>query len=249
MPRQQSSTSVRKADTKDRPDARPTHEVLVVEDDPQLRFLLADNLEFEGYRVKTVKTAEEALEEIATQVPSLMILDVMLPRKSGLELCRDVRARGLAVPIIMLTARSGEADRVLGLDLGADDYVAKPFSVRELMARIRAQLRRTGRDGEAAGRWTFGDVTVNLRARLVLRCGQRVVLSPREFELLRYLLAHRGEVVSREQLLRDVWGYNNLAVTRTVDNYVSKLRTQLEPKPHEPCYLITVHGSGYQLLA
>jgi DNA-binding response OmpR family regulator len=149
----------------------------------------------------------------------------------------------------MLTARAQESDRVLGLDVGADDYVSKPFSVRELLARVRAQVRRDDWRSATGDEFAFGDVRVLLRQRLVLRRGRRVALSAREFELLRYLIAHRNEVVSREQLLRDVWGYNQLSITRTVDNYVAKLRTQLEPRPHEPRFIVTLHGSGYKLIA
>jgi DNA-binding response OmpR family regulator len=172
----------------------------------------------------------------------------MLPGISGFEVCERLRDLGTRVPIIMLTARTHERDRVRGLDLGADDYVAKPFSVRELLARVRAQVRRDDWHSAGGDEFAFGDVTVRLRQRLVMRAGRRVPLSAREFELLRYLIAHRGEVVSRAQLLRDVWGYHQLSVTRTVDNYVAKLRTQLEPDPHVPQYIVTVHGSGYQLL-
>ena len=227
------------------PDSR---HVLVVEDEPRMRVMLTDNLEFEGYRVTAVASGEEAMSVVEQQPFSLLLVDVMLPGISGFEVCERLRERGAHVPIILLTARTHERDRVRGLDLGADDYVRKPFSVRELLARVRAQVRRD--DWHAAGgeEFSFGDVTVRLRQRLVLRAGERVPLSAREFELLRYLIAHRGEVVSRAQLLRDVWGYHQLAVTRTVDNYVAKLRTQLEPEPHEPRYIITVHGSGYQLL-
>ena len=227
------------------PDGR---HVLVVEDEPRMRVMLTDNLEFEGYRVTAVASGEEAMTAVEQQPFSLLLVDVMLPGISGFEVCERVREKGAHVPIILLTARTHERDRVRGLDLGADDYVRKPFSVRELLARVRAQVRRD--DWHAAGgeEFSFGDVTVRLRQRLVIRAGQRVPLSAREFELLRYLIAHRGEVVSRAQLLRDVWGYHQLAVTRTVDNYVAKLRTQLEPDPHEPRYLVTVHGSGYQLL-
>jgi DNA-binding response OmpR family regulator len=149
---------------------------------------------------------------------------------------------------VMLTARSHESDRIRGLDAGADDYVTKPFSVRELLARVRAQVRRDDWHSQTGDEFSFGEITVRLRQRLVMRKGRRLALSAREFELLRYLVAHRNEVVSREQLLRDVWGYHQLSVTRTVDNYIAKLRTQLEPKPHEPRYIVTVHGSGYQLL-
>lgn len=223
--------------------------VLVVEDEPQMRSMLTDNLEFEGYRVTAVPSGEEALREMASRHFALLLVDVMLPGISGFDVCRDLRARGHHVPIVVLTARTQEQDRVQGLDLGADDYVGKPFSVSELLARVRAIVRRDDWHAQPAGEFTIGDVVVKPRQRLVLKRGRRVALSTREFELLRYLFAHRNEIVTREQLLRDVWGYSHLSVTRTVDNYVAKLRTHIEPRPHEPRYIITVHGSGYQLLA
>ena len=225
------------------------HLVLVVDDEPQMRSLLAGSLAGSGYQPIVVATGEDALDELDRRAFSLIVLDVMLPGMSGLEVCRLLRERGTHVPIILLTARAAEADRVLGLDLGADDYVTKPFSLRELLARVRAQVRRDDWRGADAGQFTFGEVRVDVSRRLVTRRGRRLPLSAREFELLRYLLAHRNEVVSREQLLRDVWGYHQQSVTRTVDNYVAKLRTQCEPKPHTPRYIVTVHGSGYQLLA
>jgi DNA-binding response OmpR family regulator len=230
------------------PDTSPARTVVVVEDEPQMRSILSDNLEFEGYRVVAVDSGERGLQEFERRAVSLLIVDVMLPGMSGFELCQRLRGRGSHVPIIMLTARTQERDRIYGLDLGADDYVSKPFSVRELLARVRAQVRRDDWHTPAGAEFRFGDVSVNVRRRLVMRRGRRVALSAREFELLRYLIAHRDEIVSREQLLRDVWGYDQLSVTRTVDNYIAKLRVQLEPKPHEPKYIITVHGSGYQLL-
>lgn len=230
------------------PDAGSARHVLVIEDEPQMRAMLADNLEFEGYRVTAVSSGEQALAEFERHAFSLLLVDVMLPGMSGFEVCQRLRGRGTHVPIIVLTARTHERDRVQGLDLGADDYVSKPFSVRELLARVRAQVRRDDWHSTPGEEFTFGDVTVKLRQRLVLRKGRRIPLSAREFELLRYLVAHRNEVVSREQLLRDVWGYHQLSVTRTVDNYIARLRTQLEAHPHEPRYIITVHGSGYQLL-
>ena len=223
-------------------------EVLVVEDEPQMRALLTDNLEFEGYHVTAVDSGEQALVELTRRAASLVLVDVMLPGMSGFELCERLRRQGNRVPIIILTARTHERDRVRGLDIGADDYVSKPFSVQELLARVRAQVRRDDWRSDTGPEFTFGDVKVNVRQRLVVRKGRRLPLSAREFELLRYLLAHRNEIVSREQLLRDVWGYNQLSVTRTVDNYIAKLRTQLEPRPHEPRYIVTVHGSGYQLI-
>jgi DNA-binding response OmpR family regulator len=223
--------------------------VLVIEDEPQMRSMLTDNLEFEGYRVTAVASGEEALQAVASRHFSLLLVDVMLPGISGFDVCQQLRARGKHVPIVVLTARTGEQDRVRGLDLGADDYVSKPFSVSELLARVRALVRRDDWHSPVSDEFSIGDVVVKPRQRLVLRKGRRVPLSAREFELLRYLFAHRNEVVSREQLLRDVWGYSHLSVTRTVDNYVAKLRTHIEPRPHEPRYIITVHGSGYQLLA
>jgi DNA-binding response OmpR family regulator len=224
------------------------HAVLVVEDEQHMRTMLEDNLEFDGYRVTAVATGESALSEIERQAYSLVLLDVMLPGISGLDVCRRLRSRGTHVPVIMLTARTQESDRIMGLDVGADDYVTKPFSVRELLARVRAQVRRDDWRSTTGDEFAFGDVRVLLRQRLVLRKGRRVAMSAREFELLRYLIAHRNEVVSREQLLRDVWGYHQLSITRTVDNYVAKLRTQLEARPHEPRYIVTLHGSGYQLI-
>ena len=228
--------------------ARPAAAVLVVEDEPHMQFLLSENLKLEGYSVRATAEAENGLAELERRSFDLLIVDVMLPRMSGLEFCREVRARGLRIPIIMLTARAEETDRILGLDLGADDYVTKPFSVRELLARVRAQMRRTLARPESRDEFAFGDIRVNTRNRLVTRRGHRIEMSNREFDLLRYFLAHRGEVVSREQLLRDVWGYNQVVVTRTVDNFVAKLRCHVEPKPQDPRYLITVHGSGYQLV-
>ena len=228
--------------------AAAPREVLVVEDEPQMRALLTDNLEFEGYQVIAVESGEQALVELGRRPVSLVLVDLMLPGMSGFNLCERLRDRGTRVPIIILTARTAEQDRIRGLDLGADDYVSKPFSVRELLARVRAQVRRDDWRSASDAEFTFADVKVNVRQRLVLRKGRRVPLSAREFELLRYLLVHRNEVVSREQLLRDVWGYHQLSVTRTVDNYIAKLRTRLEPRPHDPRYIVTVHGSGYQLI-
>lgn len=223
--------------------------VLVIEDEPQMRSMLTDNLEFEGYRVTAVASGEEALQVVTSRHFALLLVDVMLPGISGFDVCQQLRARGMHVPIVVLTARTHEQDRVRGLDLGADDYVSKPFSVRELLARVRALVRRDDWHAPGSGEFSVGDVVVKPLQRLVLKKGRRVALSAREFELLRYLFAHRNEVVSREQLLRDVWGYSHLSVTRTVDNYVAKLRMHIEPRPHDPRYIITVHGSGYQLLA
>lgn len=228
--------------------AMPARSVLVVEDEEQMRTMLEDNLQFDGYRVTAVSSGEAALGELERHAYSLVLLDVRLPGLSGFDVCQRLRSRGTRVPVIMLTARTQEADRIAGLDVGADDYVSKPFSVRELLARVRAQVRRDDWHSVTSDEFVFGDVSVRLRQRLVLRGGRRVPLSAREFELLRYLIAHRNEIVSREQLLRDVWGYHASSITRTVDNYVAKLRNQLEVAPHEPTYIVTVHGSGYQMI-
>jgi DNA-binding response OmpR family regulator len=232
-------------DTVKNPEGR---HILVIEDEPQMRAMLADNLEFEGYHVTAVASGEEGLSEFAQQAFALVLVDIMLPGISGFEVCQRLRSGGSRVPIVVLTARTHELDRIRGLDLGADDYVSKPFNVRELLARVRAQVRRDDWHSMRGEEFSFGDVTIKLRQRLVTRKGRRLALSAREFELLIYLLAHRNEIVSREQLLRDVWGYHQLSVTRTVDNYIAKLRTQLEPKPHDPRFIVTVHGCGYQLL-
>jgi DNA-binding response OmpR family regulator len=230
------------------PETLPVRSVLVVEDEEQMRTMLEDNLEYDGYRVTSVSSGEDALGELERRAYALVLLDVRLPGINGYDVCRRLRSRGTRIPVIMLTARNQEADRITGLDVGADDYVSKPFSVRELLARVRAQVRRDDWHNATGDEFSFGDVSVRLRQRLVMRRGRRVPLSAREFELLRYLIAHRNEIVSREQLLRDVWGYHESSITRTVDNYVAKLRNQLETRPHEPRYIVTVHGSGYQLI-
>ena len=230
------------------PEQSPSPHVVIVEDEPHMQMLLADNLEFEGYRVTAVDSGERALPLIRNSDCSLVILDVMLSGMSGLDVCRQLRAQANELPIIMLTARGEEEDRIVGLELGADDYVTKPFSVRELMARVRVHLRRhAGHDREASDRVSFGDVVVDLRRRTVRRGGRRLKLTSREFELLHYLIRHRGETVTREDLLRHVWGYGDETVTRTVDNYIAKLRSLLEPSPRSPLYIVTVHGSGYQM--
>jgi DNA-binding response OmpR family regulator len=223
--------------------------VLVIEDEPEMQVILTDNLQFEGYQVLSVDTGEAGLESALRDKPDLILLDLMLPRMSGYEVCRKIRAGGCDVPIIVITARNTEMDRIAGLELGADDYVGKPFSVRELLARVRAQLRH----GEALVRkqslLTFGDLTIDLKLRLVSRGSKPLDLSSREFDLLRYFIAHRGEIVTRDQLLTDVWGYQSLPTTRTVDNFVAKLRRKIEPDPAEPTFILTIHGSGYRFTA
>jgi len=223
--------------------------ILVVEDDPAILRGLADNLTFESYEVLTAGDGEAAYRLLREKKPDLLILDLMLPRMSGYELCRKARSEGITTPIMMLTARGEEADRVLGLDLGADDYMTKPFSVRELLARVRALLRRTAGPSKALpDDLRVDDVVVDFR-RYEARKGKKTLeMTRKEFGLLRLLAARAGEVVSREELLNEVWGYENYPSTRTVDNHVASLRSKIEEDPAQPRRLMTVHGVGYKLV-
>ncbi len=224
-----------------------TATVLIIDDDPAMCAGLADNMEAEGYRVLTASSCRAGLETALGRRPDLILLDVMLPDGDGMLLCRQLRDAGFREPIIMLTARGEERDRVLGLDLGTDDYVVKPFSLRELLARVRAHLRR-GRATPEAQEVTLGAARLSLRSHQLTRDGTPLEISTKEFELLRYFVAHRGRVLSRETLLRDVWGHRAEIATRTVDNFVVRLRKKIEPDPAQPRYLLTVHGSGYKLV-
>jgi len=222
--------------------------VLIVEDDPAILRGLTDNLLAESYEVLTATDGEAGYRLIREQQPDLVILDLMLPRMGGHEVCRKLRDEGNTVPILMLTARGEEADRVLGLDLGADDYVTKPFSVRELLARVRAIVRRAHPPTPLPDELRFDDVVVNFRSYEVRRGDQRIEMTRKEFGMLQYLAARSGEVVRRDELLEEVWDYRNYPTTRTVDNHVLALRAKLEEKPAEPRHLITVHGVGYKFV-
>jgi DNA-binding response OmpR family regulator len=222
--------------------------ILVVEDDPAILRGLADNLKFESHEVLTATDGEAGYRLFREEKPDLIILDLMLPKLSGYEICRKVRGEGLTTPILMLTARGEEADRVLGLDLGADDYVTKPFSVRELMARVRALLRRAHPPKALPDELRFGDVQVDFR-RYEARKGEKPLeMTRKEFGVLRLLASRAGEVVTREDLLNEVWGYENYPTTRTVDNHIALLRSKLEQDPSEPRHLLTVHGVGYKFV-
>jgi two-component system response regulator RegX3 len=226
---------------------RVARTVLVVEDEPTLRETLAEALEEEGYRVLQAGDGRSGLALFRADHPDLVLLDLMLPELSGLEVTRQVRAES-SVPIVMLTARDAEVDKVVGLELGADDYVTKPFSLRELSARIRAVLRR----GESLvpalpPRVPLGPVEVDVAGHRVLRDGREVPLKPKVFELLAFLLRHPGQVVSRDQLLERVWGYDYPGETRTVDVHVHWLRSAIEPEPANPTIIQTVRGVGYVL--
>jgi two-component system alkaline phosphatase synthesis response regulator PhoP len=222
--------------------------ILIVEDEPNMVAGLRDNFEYEGYEVVTAGDGVQGLERALADSPDLVVLDVMMPRMSGLDVCKQLKARKPALPIIMLTARGQEVDKVVGLELGADDYVTKPFSVRELVARVKAVLRRSQRAPREEERYTFGDVEVNLRTHQVVRSGKAMEISGKEFELLKYFLANPGEVLSRDRLLDNVWGYEHYPTTRTVDAHIVRLRQKLEPKPDEPRYILTVHGVGYKFV-
>jgi two-component system alkaline phosphatase synthesis response regulator PhoP len=225
--------------------------ILLVEDEPGLVLTLTDRLSAEGYAVETATDGEQGLLRAATEAFDLVILDVMLPRKGGFDVCRDLRQRGVSTPVLMLTARGQVADKVVGLKIGADDYLTKPFNMMELLARVEALLRRAQAGATAATApdvYQFGDVRLDLRGAEVTRGGRRVELSAREFTLLRYLVEHRGETVSRDRLLDEVWGYDSTPTTRTVDVHVSGLRQKLEPNPHVPVHILTVHGLGYKFV-
>jgi two-component system alkaline phosphatase synthesis response regulator PhoP len=222
--------------------------ILVVEDEPNMVVGLRDNFEFEGYEVITARDGVEGLQLALEESPDLVVLDVMMPRMSGLEVCKQLRAQRASIPIIMLTARGQEVDKVVGLELGADDYVTKPFSIRELLARVKAVLRRTSVLPKELDQHTFGDVEVDLRRCRVVRSGKALEVSSKEFELLKYFICHAGETLSRHQLLEDVWGYEHYPTTRTVDTHLVRLRQKLEPNPEQPQYFLTVHGTGYRFV-
>ena len=221
--------------------------VLFVEDEEALRMTVGDRLRNEGYAVECAADGDEGFEK-ATQIPfDLIILDVMLPRKSGFVVCRDIRQAGLITPILMPTARGQTSDKVNGLRIGADDYVTKPFNMLELMARVEALLRRApSRPAAQTGGFDFGSIHVDLVGTEATRTGEVVNLSAREFQLLRYFIEHRGATLSREELLKQVWGYSADMYTRTVDVHVASLRQKLEEDPKQPRFILTVQGLGYK---
>ena len=223
--------------------------LLLVEDEPSLLLTLGDRLRSEGYRVDTAEDGETALEIAGATSYDLVILDVMLPKKDGFDVCRDLRQRGLEMPVLMLTARTQVIDKVVGLKLGADDYLTKPFDHLELLARVEALLRRARTPvAPAAGRYVFGDVELDFRRSDCLRDGEVVDLSALEWKLLVYFVEHRDTVLSRDVLLDEVWGYDSTPQTRTVDVHVASLRQKLEPRPSRPQYILTVHGRGYRFV-
>ncbi len=227
--------------------------ILLVEDDEAMAVALQDGFRYEGHEVVRAADGEEGLTMAQQQQPEILILDVMLPKMTGLEVCKRLRAAGSTLPIIMLTARGQEIDKVLGLKLGADDYVTKPFSFMELMARVEAVLRRSepamAGDPAEDSVYQLGDVTVNVARHEASKNGEPLELTPKEFRLLGFFIEHEGEVVSREDLLDAVWGYDTIPFTRTVDTHIAKLRKKIEDDPSDPKHLITVHRLGYKLVS
>lgn len=222
--------------------------LLIVEDDQPMAVALRDGFEYEGYSVQVATDGAEGLRLAAERRPDIIILDVMLPKTSGLDVCRRLRSAGDQVPIILLTARGQEIDKVLGLKLGADDYVTKPFSFMELAARVEAVLRRATSRIERVETFQFGDVELDFKRLVAFKGGSALELSPREFRILQYFIEHRGEVVTRDQLLDSVWGYNSIPLTRTVDTHIAKLRHKTEPDPAHPRFIVTVHRAGYKFV-
>src|SRR2546427_9129534 len=223
--------------------------ILLVEDEAGLRLTLTDRLGSEGYSVETASDGEAGLARATSGGYDLIVLDVMLPRMNGFDVCREVRQRGVTTPILMLTARGQGVDKVVGLKLGAEDYLTKPFETIELMARLEALLRRRSSGPQRGGeRYRFGDVAVDFRRMEVTRGGEPLELSARELKLLRYFIEHRGATLSRDALLSEVWGYDDMPLTRTVDVHVAGLRQKIEANPKLPASILTVHGLGYKFV-
>ena len=224
--------------------------LLLIEDEPGLVMTLTDRLVAEGYDVQSVTDGEVGLTRATSEPYEIVVLDGMLPGRDGFDVCRTIRQRGVQTPILMLTARGQVVDRVVGLKLGADDYLTKPFEMAELLARLEALLRRAPRSQLSLGEtYQFGDIHVDFRKAEVSRGGQTLELSAREFKLLCYFIEHRGATISRDELLNEVWGYNAMPSTRTVDVHIAWLRQKVESNPRRPQYIHTIHGLGYKFTA
>jgi len=225
------------------------YKVLIVEDEPDMRMGLKDNLEFEEYEVDTAENGKEGYEKIIKNNYDLVLLDVMMPEMSGFEVCKQVRKEGINVPIILLTAKGQEIDKVRGLELGADDYITKPFSLRELLARVKAVLRRAPeQSAKKSAPVHIGILTIDFSTFIATSKNKPVQMSHKEFELLHYLWDKRNTVVTRDDLLNKIWGYEESPTTRTVDNFIVRLRQKIEKDPDRPHIIITVHGIGYKLI-
>lgn len=221
--------------------------ILVIEDDAELLEGLKDNLEAEGYEVVTARDGEQGVRAAAQQHPEAIVLDLMMPKLNGFDVCRMLRARGVAAPILMVTARSEEKDKIRGFELGADDYLTKPFSIHELLARLRAIIRRSGGLGTSVRTYRIGDVLVDFVGRRLRKESRTTSLSNLEVEVLRYFVTHRGQVIRRDDLLTAIWGYRAFT-TRAADNLVSRLRNKIEETPHQPRHILSVYGVGYKFV-
>jgi DNA-binding response OmpR family regulator len=223
--------------------------ILIIEDETPMRTALADVLEGEGYRPLTAADGEIGLRKAVEEKPDLILLDIMMPKLDGFEVCAELRRLGNAVPVLMLTAKGQVEDRVTGLDAGADDYLVKPFSTEELLARVRALLRRTHRQTHAPARLKLGEVEIDLARQTAVRGRKQIHLTAKEFSMLRLMAEAEGEPVSREKFLDVVWGFTAFPTTRTVDNHIASLRAKVEENPDAPRWIKTVHGVGYRLVA
>ncbi len=226
--------------------------VLVIEDEPAILNGLKDNLESEGYKVSSASDGKEGLEKAVKEAADIVLLDVMLPGMNGFDVCKEIKSKKLTLPIIMLTAKAKEADKIMGLALGADDYITKPFSIKELLARVKAVLRRVKIHKEAKHKriksYEFGDIKLNFTKFEAYRGKKKLKFSKREFEVLEYMIKRKNEVVSRNDLLDVVWGYEVYPSTRTVDNFMARIRKQIEEKPSKPKYIQSIRSAGYKLV-
>lgn len=222
--------------------------ILLVEDDPAIRLAITESLVDENYTVDEANNATEAFKKLYEKKYDLILLDLVLPDMDGIELCNKLRNEDIKVPIIMVTSRKDEIDKIIGLEIGADDYITKPFSMRELLARIKALLRRVSFDSGNLSKISFGNVSVDFKKFEALKDGKPIKISATEFRVLHYFIQHEGEVISRDRFLDDVWGYDSFPTTRTVDNFILSLRKKIEDNPAEPRHLITVHKIGYKFV-
>jgi two-component system alkaline phosphatase synthesis response regulator PhoP len=223
--------------------------ILIIEDEQDLIKGLKLNLSDEGFDVDWADNGTEGLRKAVEEAPDLIILDIMLPEMDGLEVCRNLRRKNIDTPVIMLTAKGGEIDKVVGLELGADDYMTKPFSIRELLARIKARLRHSEKEGKPVPEiYSIDDIEIDFARFKVRRKGKEQDLTSLETDILKYFVIHRGEVVSRDDLLEKIWGYESFPTTRTIDNHILKLRKKIEEDPSHPRYILSVYGEGYRFI-
>ncbi len=223
--------------------------ILIIEDEEDLVKGLKLNLDDEGYEVSWAFDGEDGMRKALEEAPDLILLDIMLPRMNGLDVCRELRQKNVGAPIVMLTAKGEEIDKVVGLEIGADDYLTKPFSIRELMARIKAHLRREKREGiKVPNVYAFGEVEIDFSHFKIRRKGKERDITSLECEMLKYFIAYKGEVVTRDMLLDKIWGYEKFPTTRTIDNHILKLRKKIEENPSQPRYILSVYGEGYRFM-